>query len=244
MRNERNVWMKILVFVFVLVLTGVVVAEEASYTSMDRWAYQSSGTIEYAPLIPETDAINTYTDLATFEAANPGLTHEDYSSTLVPASSVLSDAGSLDYNTNNLLFALHTIVDGISLWEQSGNDMVVLTPPFAGVTSVSVGPNSFGDNAVYNFTLPTMAFGCFIVMPNGGALVNIEVFGASGSLGTTSTTGATGDGAFWGVSCYDENITKIEFNCPGGDGELFANVQFGLPTALQRSTWGELKTCF
>ena len=129
---------------------------------------------------------------AVFDTACPGLITEDFSSTLVAPNGVGSDAGAIDYDTNNSLFALHTIVQGISLWEQASGDMVVLTPPFAGVTSVTVGPNSFADDAVINFSASTNAFGAYIVMPNGGDIVNIEIFGAGGSLGTTSMTGATG----------------------------------------------------
>jgi len=242
--KERSFRLKNLFFILVLVLAATVVAEGTSYTSMGILTQSGSEATIHVRHMEDTDALDFYTDHATFQAANPGLTPEDYSATLLPANAVQADTGPLDYYCNNSLFALNTIVDGISLWEQSSNDMVVLTPPFMGVTSVTVGPNTFTDNAVYDFTLPTRAFGGFIVMPNGGALVNIEVFGAGGSLGTTSTTGGTGGGAFWGVSCYDEDIVKIEFNCPGGDGELFANVEFGLPTALARTTWGELKASF
>ncbi|MEN8209906.1 MAG: hypothetical protein ABFR50_11720 [Candidatus Fermentibacteria bacterium] len=236
--------MKNLFFILVLVIAAAAVAEGTSYTSTTIWTQSGSEATVPVYHLDNTDALDYYTDLSVFEAANPGLTPEDYSSTLVPPNNVASDTGPLDYYTDNSLFALNTIVDGISLDEQAGGDVVVLTPPFAGVTSVSVGPNTFDDDAVYDFTLPTRAFGGFIVMPNGGALVNIEVFGALGSLGTTSATGATGAGTFWGVSCYDEDIVRIEFSCPGGEGELFADVQFGLPTALDRTTWGELKASF
>ncbi len=195
-------------------------------------------------MVPQTDALTYYTDESTFDTANPGLTFEDFSSTLVPANSVASDAGPLDYYCDNSLFALHTIVDGISLDEQAADLMVVLTPPFIGVTSVSVGPNSFAGDGIINFTLPTRAFGVFIVMPNGGNTVNIEVFGAGGSLGTTSTIGGSGGGTFWGVYCDSEEITSITFNDPTEAGELFANARFGLPTALSRSTWADIKASF
>lgn len=236
--------MKSLSFILILVIAAAAFAEDPSYTSTNIWIRSNPAAAVPTFHSQDTDAPMYYTNLATFEAANPGLTPEDYSSTLIPANSVASDTGPLDYYTNNSLFALNTIVQGISLDEQAGGLMVVLTPPFAGVTSVTVGPNTFTDNAVYNFTLPTRAFGGFIVMPNGGATVTIDVYGVGGVIGTTTATGATGGGAFWGVSCYDEEIVSITFNCLGGDGELFANVQFGLPTALARTTWGELKAAF
>ena len=191
-----------------------------------------------------TDNLTYYTDEATFDAAYPGLTTEDFSSTLVPGNSVQSDTGPIDYFCNNTLFALNTVVEGIAIWEQSGADMVVLTPPFLGVTDVVVGPNTFTDHGVIDFTVPTRAFGCFIVMPNGGVPANIEIFGAGGSLGTTTATGATGGGAFWGVFCDSEDITQITFNCADDGGELFSLVRFGLPTALARTSWAGIKTSF
>ena len=236
--------MRILSILFVLILATVAVAEDPSYTNTTIWTHSVSGTNIPVYRQVNTDALNYYTDLSTFEAANPGLTPEDYSSTLLPPNSAQPDTGPLDYYCDNSLFALHTIVQGISLWEQTEDYMIVLTPPFAGVTSVSVGPNDFSGNAVYYFTLPTRAFGCFMVMPNGAASVDIEVFGVGGSIGTTTASGAPAGGAFWGVSSYDETIVKINFNCPSNECQLFSNVQFGLPTAIHRATWGELKACF
>ncbi len=236
--------MKYLFLVICLVLASSAVADGPSYSSMMKWVGSASSPNLSAPWIPQTDALTYYTDESTFDTANPGLTFEDFSSTLVPPNGVLSDTGPLDYYCNNSLFALHTILDGISIDEQAGGLMVVLTPPFIGVTSVTVGPNSFADDGLINFTLPTRAFGVFIVTPNGAATVNIEVFGAGGSLGTTSTTGGTGTGTFWGVFCDSEEITSIAFNDPGDGGELFANARFGLPTALSRSTWADIKASF
>lgn len=236
--------MKNLSFLLVLVLAAAVVAEGPSYTTTTDWATNGSGTTMFVSHVSGTDALTYYTDLSTFEGANPGLTHEDYSSTLVPANSVASDTGPLDYFCNNSLFALNTIVPGISLAEWSGGLMVVLTPPFLGVTSVTVGPNTFLENAVYDFTLPTRAFGCFVCTPFGAVPVDIEIFGASGSLGTTTVVGDIGAGTFWGVYCDDENIEKIEFYAPNDEGELFADVQFGLPTGLSRSTWAQVKASF
>ncbi|MCK5131377.1 MAG: hypothetical protein KAR40_04420 [Candidatus Sabulitectum sp.] len=233
--------MKYLFFVIVLAFAATSVADGLSYTSMTAGMDGGSGANISIPANSGTDVLTFYTDESAFDAANPGLITEDYSSTLVAL--VGSDAGPLDYDCNNSLFALHTIVQGISLDEQASGDMVVMKPPFAGCTSISVGPNALAGDAVYNFTVPTKAFGGFIVMPNGGT-VDIEVFGTSGSLGTTSTTGGAGGGTFWGVYCDSEVIVKVEFNDPNDAGELFANVRFGLPTALSRTTWAGVKTSF
>lgn len=187
-------------------------------------------------------AVTFYTDQATFEGLYPGLTTEDYSNTLVPPNSVQSAFGPLNSTTDNALFAPGGIVDGFSFDNLDGGDNVVLTPPFLGVTYVAVGPNTFTHNGEYSFSVPVNAFGIDIVMPFGAGTVDIEVFGAGGSLGAITASGDL-PGDFWGVYS-DEDITRIEFMDSTPDGELFSNAQFGAVSALDNSTWGNIKTSF
>ncbi|MCK5115455.1 MAG: hypothetical protein KAR44_02575 [Candidatus Aegiribacteria sp.] len=190
-----------------------------------------------------TAAVSYYTDQAIFEGLYPGLTTEDYSATLVAPNSVASDFGPLNSATNNLLFAPGGIVDGFSFDNLDGGDNVVLTPPFLGVTAVTVGCNTFAHNSEYSFSVPVNAFAIEIVMPMAPGTIDIEIFGAGGSLGSTTASGAL-PGVFWGVFS-DEDITRIEFLEPVTNGELFANAQFGeAGLALQNSTWGNIKTSF
>ena len=183
-----------------------------------------------------------YTDQALFESLYPGLTTEDYSNTNVSPNSSDSDGGPFDSFTNNNCFSPGDIVEGISLHNLEGNENVVLVPPLMGVTSVTVGPNEFEDNAVYSFSVPVNAFGIEIVMPLESGFVDIEVFGIGGSLGTSSSIGSL-EGVFWGVySDYD--ITRIEFREPTTNGELFSNAQFGAFSALDNTTWGSIKNSF
>ncbi len=187
-------------------------------------------------------AVTFYTGQGIFEGLYPGLTTEDYSGTIVPQDTVIAGMGPFNSSTNNLCFTPGGIVDGISLDNLEGNMDVVLTPPFLGVTSVTVGPNTFSDNGVFYFSAPVNAFGIDIVMPFGAGTVDIEVFGAGGSLGTTTASGDL-TGIFWGVFS-DEDITRIEFIEPLTNGELFSNAQFGAVSALENSTWGNIKTSF
>jgi len=189
-----------------------------------------------------TAAVTYYTDQTAFETAYPGLTLEDYSGTSVPPDAVQSAPGAFNSMTSNACFQPGAIVDGISLDNLEFDENVVLTPPFMGVTSVTVGPNTFADNAEFSFSVPVNAFGVEIVMPMAAGTVNIEVFGTSGSLGTTTANGDL-PGIFWGVHS-DDVITRIEFIEPVTNGELFANVQFGSVSALDQSTWGAIKTAF
>ena len=87
--------MKNLFFILVLVLAATVVAEGTSYTSMGILTQSGSEAIIHVRHMEDTDALDFYTDLATFQAANPGLTPEDYSATLLPANAVQSDTGLL-----------------------------------------------------------------------------------------------------------------------------------------------------
>ena len=187
-------------------------------------------------------AVIFYTDQGVFEGLYPGLTTEDYSGTIVPPNSVIADMGPFNSTTNNSCFTPGAIVDGISLDNLEGNMDVVLTPPYIGVTSVTVGPNTLADNGVFYFSVPVNAFGIEIVMPMAPGDIDIEVFGSAGSLGTTTASGAL-PGLFWGVYS-DEDIIRIEFIEPVTNGELFANAQFGAVSALENSTWGNIKTSF
>ncbi len=236
--------MKLFSLFLIVAFASVAFADAGSFTSMTSGVNTVSSTNAALPAETGTDALSYYSDVSVFEAAHPGLTVEDFSSTLVAAGAVGSDTGPLDYYTNNSLFALNTITDGISISEQSDDLMVVLGIGFIGVTSVTVGPNSFAGNARIDFTIPVDAFGVDIVTPNGAAQVDIELFGASGSLGTTTMTGGSASGVFWGVYCDSEDITYILFQDPADQGELFANARFGVTTALSRTTWAGIKTNF
>ncbi len=183
-----------------------------------------------------------YTNQDMFESIYPGLIKEDYSNTNVSPNSSDFAKGAFDSFTNNCCFSPDDIVEGISLDNLEGQENVVLVPPLMGVSSVTVGPNEFEDNAVFSFSVPVNAFGIEIVMPVMNGIVDIEVFGIGGSLGTSSSTGSLA-GVFWGVySDYD--ITRIEFREPTANGELFSNAQFGAFSALDNTTWGSIKNSF
>lgn len=184
-----------------------------------------------------------YTDQALFESLYPGLITEDYSNTNVPPNSMGIAQGPFNSFTDNNCFSEGAIVEGISIDNWTVNENVVLTPPFMGVTSVTVGPNEFDDNTEYSFTVPVNVFGVDIVMPMGDGGVSIKVYGESGYFQSFFTE-VTPAGVFWAVYC-SEAIDIIEFSEPTTDlGELFANVQFGSVLALENTTWGAIKNSF
>ena len=236
--------MRLLVIAFVL-CAGLASAEYMSFTDIPRGTDITYTAGEPLPPGDPTDALTFYTDRTLFETTFPSLTFEDYSGTIVPSNSVQSDTGPFDYLCNNSCFTPGDIIEGIMLdnLSQPGLNMVVLTPPFIGVQYVSCGPNTFTEDSYMEFTVPVNAFGVDIIMPNGSADVNIEVFGTGGSLGTTVTTGGM-PGNFWGVYSDTDLIVRIEYVDPTGSGELFSNCLFGEFVPLERTTWGEIKSLF
>jgi len=193
-------------------------------------------------------SLTYYNNRAVLDAAFPGLTQEDFSGTNLPPNAVGACLGPFNSATNNACFSPGAIVDGISLDNAQLGDNVVLTIGFLGVTSVSVGPNTFDDDAVITFSGPTNAFGADIVNPFGTIMLDIEVFGPNGSLGTTTATSGITP-AFWGVSSSSDPITRIEFVESAGSpeaGELFQNVEFGAggATPIEAATWGLIKDTF
>jgi hypothetical protein len=173
-----------------------------------------------------------YTDRTVFNAAHPGIPLEDYSNNELPPNSVLQCPGPFDSNTNNGCFLPGNIQPGIQVVNTTGNDLVLLTPPFFGVNCDAVGPNTFTDDGELDFNPPVMAVGLDL-NSNVADTYNIEVFGPGGSLGTTTANGNI-PGLFWGVDTVDAGgISRITFVSPAGSGELFCNVAFGQPVPVE-----------
>ena len=96
-----------------------------------------------------------------------------------------------------------------------------------GVTSTVAGPDSFADNLVLDFTsgddVFAVGFDAVFVPAIGPGTWELEVFGASGSLGSDNVS----SGFFIGVKA-DEPITSIRLtNVSGFNGELIDNLTFG-----------------
>jgi len=228
---------------FVVAAAGVAVADQP----FDSWASVPPGT----PQSPSgnsgstpagaTEALTFFNDRATFQAAYPGLSLEDFSGTLVPPDSVLSCPPPFNQFTNNSCFGPGAIMPGLSVeLIDNGNsgENVVLTPAFLGVNCVTVGPNSFGDDSRIDFDPPIRAAGLDLLSPISGAITfDIEVVGPAGSLGTTTAVSCFTAPCFWGVASDDVGgINSIVFTNAAGEGELFCNVEFGgepVPVELQ-----------
>lgn len=223
-------------------------AAALNYSTCDFSTEAIPRNTSVAPVVSTVDGLTFYTSKSKFETENPKLIEENFSKTRIKPDSVDAGIGPIDYFCNNNLFRLYSVVQGISISSLNPDsiEMVVLVPRFFGVKDISVGPAEWSDDAIITFTVPTRAFGCDLVIPLGGGPLNMEIFGASGSLGKTSVTVPQMGSKFWGVVCDSEDIVKIEFFDPKTLGELFADVQFGIPAAasLTSITWAGVKTGF
>ena len=196
-------------------------------------------------LIASTAAADTifYTDQILFENLYTDLTLEDYSNTNIPPDGAGYAEGPFNSATDNDCFSPGDIVDGISFDNTTSSNNVVFTPPISGLINVSVGPQAI-DITRFSFSTDVNTFGVIVLFPLEPGTVSIEVFGGSGSIGSSSS-GGTLDGVFWGVHT-DEEIKFIEFEANAGSyGILFANPQFGaVPQKLESLTWASIKNSF
>ncbi len=218
-----------------LILTAPLMAQSQSWEEFQATGEPPVAVPEGPPFPEISGSLTFYTDQTAFETDFPGLAMEDFSGTSVPPNSVLACTGPIDNATANECFAAGAVIPGFSLQiippASTAPDLVILTPPFLGVSCNSVGPNSFTDSHQITFDPAVEAVGLDNINPLAApTTLNIEVFGASGSLGTT-TASSTFPESFWGVSSAGEPITRIEFvdSVPGNEN-LLCNLQFGTVT--------------
>ena len=200
------------------------------YTDMAPNAVPTPPAAPGSPAQPEGGLV-FYADRGAFMSDFPGLTSEDFTGTSVPATSVESCTPPMNSALNDACFSPGAIVEGLSVdvIQNTGDGAgVVLTPTFAGTTSVSVGANSFADDMVIDLSVPARALGLDLVCPAGPATIDIEIIGVvSGSLGSTTVACGGPPGTFWGVGA-SESILQVNFvGQTENDGELASNVLFG-----------------
>jgi len=225
-------------------LSNIAIAEVPyeSYSEVPEGTPGGEPTGSTATGTTQVRALTFYTDRPTFQAANPGLSLETFAATLVAADNVLACPPPFNEFTNNACFATGGILPGISveLIDNSADpNNVVLTPAFAGVACVAVGPNTFANDSHLDFDPAVKAVGFDLLNPFALQTFNIEIFGPAGPLGTTTADGDVGGGVFFGVESDDiGGITSIVVT-HASEGELYCNVEFGgvpVPVELQSFT--------
>jgi len=171
------------------------------------------------------------TDRADFEKVCPDLPIEDFEEANVAAGWVEVCASPVDNTTSNAIFSPGDIEPGLSI-SQVGPDrwnsaIAVLGAGAWGVPSKSIFPNFFVDSLAIDFTAGDVTcVGMDLLDPVANdPNLQIDIYGASGLLGSTTAPGTTA-GSFWGV-CSDEVITRIEITSLISGGEGVDNVAFG-----------------
>ncbi|MDX1547454.1 MAG: hypothetical protein R3247_10725, partial [Rhodothermales bacterium] len=228
-----------LVAVLWLCLPTASLGQERAQTFEDaaRLGLQPTPTplvVEQPPAVYKNAALTFYTNRATFEATFPDLTEEDFEGAKTPPNNVCSDLTPLNSSTNDACYGPGAIVDGFE-FNIDGNagppiDYALLTTGFFGAPSNVVGPNTFLDNAILDFTGadPVFAAGFNATCIFNPGPITVEVFGPGGSLGsTTFTCPSSFPGAFVGVSSDADEIVSIEFSNSGAAAEVLDDILFG-----------------
>ena len=151
---------------------------------------------------------------------------EDFEEASVSNGNVVTFDAPLDENTDNGVFSQGDILPEV-VFTVSGagtNLFVAIGSGVVGNNFKLFGPNSFADDLTINFTannVYNVSMDVFVGY-NGGD-VELEIFGNSGSLGSTIVNAAS-NGTFIGFES-NEPIKRIEFLAP--IGELIDNLSFG-----------------
>ena len=174
-----------------------------------------------------------FMDASTLSSACPvstALTTETWSNTLVTPGNLGFCDLILSSQTNDACFAPGGIVEGVELTTNNLGGFVVLGTGAFGVPSPGVGPVAFADDLVITFTQPVNSASFELIWPLGTGVedFSVEVFGASGSLGSTIITSNGVIPVFLGTLA-SENITSIVISDMGGGfGELLTSLSFDL----------------
>ena len=174
-----------------------------------------------------------YTDRGIFDDGFPDLPCEDFEEGNVGPGSVVPCPAPLDENNNDSCFSPGDIEPGIQFVDDpSPGQLALLGQGFAGAPSKNVVADIFVDSYVINFTGgDTQAAGMDLVAYYGNDTCDLDIFGTSGLLGST-TAPCTNAGSFWGVSSESEVITRIVVHAPTNQAEGVDDICFGTPPVV------------
>lgn len=190
--------------------------------------------------LPQNDfgGLTFFVDRATFDAAVPSATLEEFPSSVTAPNNVCSSFGVLSSSTPGICFGGADLLPGWSLTTlpDTNEDHVLLTTGFLGTPFNVVGPNTFTDNMRLDFNPNVTAVGFDLIGDLVGPLTaTVDIYGAGGLIGSTNVVGSS-TGTFWGVIA-NEQITRIDITSTTPDGgELIGNLAYG--TAVQIPTLG------
>jgi hypothetical protein len=162
------------------------------------------------------------TNLAAFNAANPGLTVEGFENANLASGADTAFTGPLNAATNSATFATGSVVPGFSI-SATGGSAIYASRDVGGNTGANVSSNSFGENLNIAFMGGITAVGIDLLQwfgNNGGW--GIEVYDAADNLLGSFATAA---GSFVGV-VSDVAIARMFLDKPN-TGAVIDNLRFG-----------------
>ena len=176
-----------------------------------------------------------YTTRASFDAACPGLTIENWENARISNDAASGEHGPIDKNTNDAIFHPGDIQDGIRVdsnpHQANGNGLAVTGNGFDGTDTKKIFGNLFGDKLDIffynnNSTCVGMDVSSVDVSRVGSGTVDFNVYGTSGLIGTSSVL-AGAPGVFIGVQNTAGVITRINLSPRAVQVAGVDNVAFG-----------------
>ena len=223
--KKRNYWKSVIKVMISFIFVTVLFSPFFQSCQKQEIIEPENGSLKSATII---GALTFFTTPEEFPCS--GLPMEDFEEANTGVNPVM--ANPLDKNTNNQIFLAGEILPGISL--RSSTDNTALNDLFIGNSSIFPGltssavitQNSLEDYLIIQFTDDNVTNVSMKVININDRNVNIEIFGASGSLGTT-TVYAPQAGTYLGVQSM-EPIKEIHLNDVYGQGEGVDDISFGM----------------
>jgi hypothetical protein len=174
-----------------------------------------------------------YTNEATFDAAAPGLTQQDFAAATTPAGGLNAMGNTLDEGTNNGIFSAGDILPGLSIsatGNHPGEDLAILGTGFSGIANKAVAASYFLETLNLNFGTSVDAVGLGLLSLFSASNFTVSVFDAGNILlGTTSlvNVSSSGNGSFFGVIATDgDQIGRINLSSALNQAEAVDRIKF------------------
>jgi hypothetical protein len=166
-----------------------------------------------------------------FRSECKAFTLEDFEDTIGDPNDVIICPGPINSLTTDNCYIAGALEPGFTMSSTGGgsDEVVVITPPRAGVTNVGAGSNNSGDNTILTFDPPVKGVGMTLInLTSSGEFLDVDVFGPGGVLiGSNTFSLLFSDGAkFLGVTTID-SISRIELNSDDEVSELLYDLSFG-----------------
>ena len=235
--------MKRSVLALAAILVVVAPCVAVAQSNLTETPVQMGGNVpSTAETVGNTEVETFYSDRATFQAANPGLTLEDFETPLHPvgSGSIIGCPEPADSNGSVGCYDPGELQAGFAMTSPGagtpGQELVLIegAAGFGSPSGVVLGSNSFIASTLVTFSPAVGAVGFDIITLTIGNSVDVVLRDAAGAVINSQTSVPAGAAdSFWGVDS-DIPIASIEITDPsGGDVELLDNMEFGDPVPVE-----------